>query len=98
MTMASLRLLRPRVLPLRIDLRRNMRPILLVAVPALVVLVALMFWLLGGRYASTENAYVKADIAQIASEVQGRIAELTIRARSKPAARDAVAEDELVVP
>src|SRR6185436_9975660 len=46
---------------------------------ALVVLAALTFWLQGGRYASTENAYVKADIAQIASEVQGRIAELTIR-------------------
>ena len=79
MTMASLRLLRPRVLPLRIDWRRNVRPILLIAVPALVILVALTFWLLGGRYSSTENAYVKADIAQIASEVQGRIAELTIR-------------------
>jgi membrane fusion protein (multidrug efflux system) len=79
MTIASLRLLRPRALPVRIDWRRNMRPILLVAVPALVILAALMFWLQGGRYASTENAYVKADIAQIASEVQGRIAELTIR-------------------
>src|SRR5215813_11184170 len=80
MTMASLRLLRrPSAFPLRIDWRRNMRPILLVAVPALVVLAALTFWLQGGRYASTENAYVKADIAQIASEVQGRIAELTIR-------------------
>jgi len=80
MTMASLRLLRrPSALPLLIDWRRNMRPILLVAVPALVVLAALAFWLQGGRYASTENAYVKADIAQIASEVQGRIAELTIR-------------------
>ena len=76
MTMASLRLLGPRLLPLRIDWRRNVRPILLVAVPALVILAALTFWLQGGRYASTENAYVKADIAQIASEVQGRIVEL----------------------
>ena len=78
MTMASLRLLRPARFPL-IDWRRNMRPILLVAVPALVILAALTFWLQGGRYASTENAYVKADIAQIASEVQGRIAEVTMR-------------------
>jgi multidrug resistance efflux pump len=75
MTMASLRLLRPRAFPATFDWRRNMRPILLIAVPALVVIAALMFWLQGGRYASTENAYVKADIAQIASEVQGRIAE-----------------------
>ncbi len=79
MTMASLRLLRPLALPASIDWRRHMRPILLVGVPALVILAALIFWLQGGRYSSTENAYVKADIAQIASEVQGRIAELTIR-------------------
>ncbi len=79
MTMASLRLLRPRAFPATFDWRRNMRPILLIAVPALVIIAALTFWLQGGRYASTENAYVKADIAQIASEVQGRIAELTIR-------------------
>src|SRR6266705_2768695 len=79
MTMASQPLLRPRVLPLRFDWHRSMRPILLVAVPALVILGALTLWLLGGRYSSTENAYVKADIAQIASEVQGRIAALTIR-------------------
>ena len=79
MTMASMRLLRPLAVPVRIDWRRNMRAILLIAVPALVILAALTFWLLGGRYSSTENAYVKADIAQIASEVQGRIASLTIR-------------------
>ena len=35
----------PRVLPLRLDLRRNLRPILLIAVPALVILAALTFWL-----------------------------------------------------
>src|SRR5262249_59360 len=58
---------------------RVLRPLLLIVIPVLVVLVALVLWLLGGRYATTENAYVKADIAQIASEVSGRIAELTIR-------------------
>jgi membrane fusion protein, multidrug efflux system len=79
MTMASLRLLRPLALPVIIDWRRNMRAILLIGVPAFVILAALTFWLQGGRYASTENAYVKADIAQIASEVQGRVAMLTIR-------------------
>ena len=66
------------------DVRRVLRGrliliCLLIAVPALVIIAALTFWLQGGRYASTENAYVKADIAQIASEVQGRIAALTIR-------------------
>ena len=36
------------------------------------------FWLQGGRYVSTENAFVKADIAQIASEMPGRIIEVRI--------------------
>ncbi len=92
MTMASLRLLRPSALPQLIDWRRNMRPILLVAVPALVVLAALAFWLQGGRYSSTENAYVKADIAQIASEVQGRIGELTIRDHASVAAGEVLVQ------
>jgi membrane fusion protein (multidrug efflux system) len=51
----------------------------LLGVPALVIVGALMFWLQGGRYAATENAYVKADIAQIASEVAGRIVEVRVR-------------------
>jgi membrane fusion protein (multidrug efflux system) len=47
-------------------------------VPAVVVLAALLFWLWGGRYVSTENAYVKADIAQISSEVSGRLLEVHV--------------------
>lgn len=54
----------------------------LIAVPVLVVLGAVIFWLQGGRHMSTENAFVKADIAQIASEIPGRIAELNIRDHS----------------
>ena len=66
----------PLVRPSRILWRRHRRAILLLAVPALVLLVALQFWLQGGRYAATENAFVKADIAQIAGEVSGRIVEI----------------------
>ena len=55
--------------------RRLLRPLLLAGVPCLVVLAALLLWLWGGRYVSTENAYVKADIAQISSEVSGRLLE-----------------------
>src|SRR3954471_13119886 len=70
---------------------RSLRPLALIGVPLLVVAGALMFWLKGGRYASTENAFVKADIAQIASEVPGRIVE--VRARD----HQSVAEGELLV-
>ncbi|TMI99084.1 MAG: HlyD family secretion protein [Alphaproteobacteria bacterium] len=58
---------------------RMLRPLALIGVPVLVLGAALMFWLQGGRYAATENAFVKADIAQIASEVAGRIIEVRVR-------------------
>lgn len=58
---------------------RTLRPFLLGAVPCAVVLAALLFWLWGGRYVTTENAYVKADIAQISAEVAGRVLEVRVR-------------------
>ena len=45
--------------------QRLRRSVLLIGVPALAVFGAAYLWLQGGRYASTENAFVKADIAQI---------------------------------
>ncbi len=58
---------------------RYSRPITVLGLPAVVTLAALAFWLSGGRYATTENAFVKTDIIQMASEVPGRIIELSIR-------------------
>ena len=46
---------------------------LLVGVPVLASVAAFTFWLYGGRYVSTENAYVKADIANVAAEISGRV-------------------------
>ena len=65
-----------------------LRPLALIGVPALVVVGALVFWLQGGRYATTENAFIKADIAQIASEVVGRIVEVRVREHAVVAAGD----------
>ena len=47
-------------------------------VPSIAVLAALLFWLWSGRYVTTENAYVKAHIAQISAEVAGRIQEVHV--------------------
>ena len=58
---------------------RLMRPFLLAGIPALAILGALVWWLWGGRYISTENAYVKADIVQVSSEVSGRISDVYIK-------------------
>jgi len=65
---------------------KRMKQLALVGVPVLVLVGALALWLQGGRHISTENAFVKADIAQIASEVPGRITELHIHDHSAVAA------------
>lgn len=70
---------------------KRMQRLALIGVPVLVVVGALLFWLQGGRHISTENAFVKADIAQIASEVPGRIMELNIRDHAVVAAGDVLA-------
>lgn len=59
--------------------KRWVRPVLLVLVPCLAVVAAVGVWLWGGRYVTTENAYVKADIARVAAEVTGRIGEVLIK-------------------
>lgn len=58
---------------------RLVRLITLVGVPVVVAVGGLLAWQHGGRYVSTENAYVKADIAQIAPEVSGRVIEVAVR-------------------
>jgi membrane fusion protein, multidrug efflux system len=58
---------------------RLLRLLLLVGVPLLVVVGGAFVWQRGGRWVSTENAYVKADIAQISPQVGGRVMEIGIR-------------------
>lgn len=55
------------------------RLVLLVVLPFLIVLIGGAVWLRGGRTVSTEDAYVKADIAQVAPEVSGRIVDVVVR-------------------
>jgi membrane fusion protein (multidrug efflux system) len=65
---------------------------MLIGVPVLVIAGALIFWLQGGRFATTENAFVKADIAQIASEVPGRIVAVRVRDHAVVAAGDVLVQ------
>jgi membrane fusion protein, multidrug efflux system len=67
---------------------KRMQRLALIGVPILVIVGAMIFWLQGGRHMTTENAFVKGDIAQIASEVPGRIMELHIHDHSSVAAGD----------
>ena len=59
--------------------RTLLRLALLLVVPAVAIGGGVLWWLAGGRYVSTENAYVKADIAQIAPEIAGRVLEVRVR-------------------
>lgn len=52
---------------------------LLIGVPLLTVLAGVAIWLQGGRSVGTENAYVKADIAQVSPEVSGRVVAVLVR-------------------
>jgi membrane fusion protein, multidrug efflux system len=65
---------------------KALRPLALIGVPVLVLAGALVVWLHGGRYATTENAFVKADITQVASEVSGRIVDVRVRDHAAVAA------------
>ena len=65
----------------------TLRHLLLLGVPALAIVGAIMLWLSGGRFVSTENAYVKAHVVPIAPEVAGRIVEVAV-GDHKPVAKD----------
>jgi membrane fusion protein (multidrug efflux system) len=62
--------------------------LLLVVLPAAVVAGGLLMWLWGGRYVTTENAYVKADIAQISAEVAGRVNDVLVQDHAEVRAGD----------
>ena len=49
-----------------------------VAVPLLVIVIGGWFYAKGGRYVETENAYVKADIVHIGTNVEGLITEVFV--------------------
>lgn len=57
----------------------SLRLFLLVLVPILAILIALFFYFRGGRYVSTENAYVKSNIVAISSDVSGRAVEVLVK-------------------
>jgi membrane fusion protein (multidrug efflux system) len=55
------------------------RFVLLVVVPAVAVVLGTMWWLSGGRYVSTDNAYVGADKSLITPQVTGPIVAVHVR-------------------
>jgi membrane fusion protein, multidrug efflux system len=56
----------------------TLRMTLLVLVPALVAIVGLGFYLFGGRYVSTDNAYIGAQKVLITPEVSGKVVRISV--------------------
>ncbi len=59
--------------------RRGLRTILLVVLPLVAVIGGTAFYLMGGRYISTDNAYVGAQKVLITPDVSGKIVHVAVR-------------------
>jgi len=59
--------------------RKRLRMILLVGLPALAAVIGLGLYLSGGRYISTDNAYVGAQKVLITPDISGKIIRIAIR-------------------
>ena len=59
--------------------RKRLRMILLVGLPALAAVIGLGLYLSGGRYISTDNAYVGAQKVLITPDISGKITHVAIR-------------------
>jgi len=60
--------------------RRLLRILMLGVVPLIAIAVGFGYWWVSARYVSTDNAYVKTNIAKLAAQVSGRA--LTVNARA----------------
>ena len=58
--------------------KRWLRPVLLLAGPLAVVVGGAYWYYTGGRFVSTENAYVHADMVAIAPEIDGPVSEILV--------------------
>ena len=70
---------RSAVLGRRRPLRQRLRLPLMLAGPVLVLLAAAYWYLTGGRYVSTDDAYVQAARVAVSTDVSGRVVEINIK-------------------
>ena len=62
---------------------RTLRRVLLMAGPALVLAAGLFFYMAGGRYVSTDNAYVHAGKLTVATDVSGIVSDVAVHESQK---------------
>ena len=63
----------------RRDIRRVLRPILMLGGIGIVVAGSMGFWITGGRYVSIDNAYVRAAKEALSTDVAGIVLEVAVR-------------------
>ena len=63
----------------RIRKPRNLRGPLLIAGPLVAIALGLWAYLTGGRFATTDDAYVKADIVNVANDISGIVSEVDVK-------------------
>lgn len=59
--------------------RAHLRMILLVGLPALALVVGIAFYLTGGSYISTDNAYIGAQKVLITPDISGKVSQVLVR-------------------
>jgi membrane fusion protein (multidrug efflux system) len=72
--------------------RGSLRTILLIVLPAIAAAVGLAVWLSGGRYISTDNAYVGAQKVLITPDISGKISRIVVREGQRVAPGDVLFE------
>lgn len=72
--------------PPNIRSARWKRLALLLALPAVLLAVGAYVWFTGGRYVTTDNAYVKRDKVAVSSEIAGRIVSVEVNENDRVAA------------
>ncbi|HZT26898.1 MAG TPA: HlyD family secretion protein [Pseudolabrys sp.] len=58
--------------------RKRLRMVLLIVLPAIALVLGGAYWLMGGRYISTDNAYVGAQKVLITPDISGKIAHIAV--------------------
>src|SRR5262245_35602105 len=58
--------------------RRGLRKPLMIGVPLLVAAIAFWLWFTGGRYVSTDNAYIHAPKLMVSSDVSGIVSDVRV--------------------
>ena len=72
----------------RRDLRRLLRPVLMLGGIAIVVVGSLMFWITGGRIMSIDNAYVRSAKEALSTDVSGIVMQVAVKEGQRVAKGD----------